>query len=118
MISIVKKTLETYLRDKRVVTRADLSSEDIVFESKKDAIFVTLYLDNKIIASRGRIQCQKENSLQECIDLTLQCLKDSRFSQELQNLDSLAKIKIRVDSFGSADRRILKNIAELDTKTE
>lgn len=88
------------------------------FTAQKDALFITLYFDKQVIASVGRIQCQKENSFQECIDLALLTLKDPRFSQNLQNPNELEKISIRVDVLGANARRMLKNVSELDTKKE
>ena len=71
-----------------------------------------------MIASSGRIACQKENSVFECIDNTLLCLKDERFSLALQTPESLDKIHIRIDTFTPQDRRVLQSIDELDTSRE
>jgi len=79
---------------------------------------VTLYHNGRVIASSGRIQCQKENSVFECIDNTLLCLKDPRFSAGLQNPESLADIHIRVDTFTTEDRRMIQNISELSVRDE
>jgi hypothetical protein len=71
-----------------------------------------------VIASSGRIVCQKENSVFECIDNTLLCLKDTRFPFSLQSLEKLQEIYIRIDIFSPQDRRILQDITELDTSRE
>jgi AMMECR1 domain-containing protein len=84
----------------------------------KDAVFVTLYYEGRVIASSGRIACKKENSLYECIDNTLLCLKDPRFSEEIQDINKLPEIHIRTDRFRPDNRRILRNISELDTTRE
>ncbi|MFZ2256327.1 MAG: hypothetical protein WAW59_07495 [Patescibacteria group bacterium] len=71
-----------------------------------------------MIASSGRIACQKENSVFECIDNTLLCLKDERFSLALQTPEALDKIHIRIDTFTPQDRRVLQSVDELDTSRE
>lgn len=116
MYNIVRKTLEVYLKEKRLVNQSELESTDLQFLAEKKAIFVTLYGENKVIASAGRIQPQKENSLNECIDIALNCLKDPRFSANLQNPESLSSLKIRVDSFSGTERKILKNISEISSE--
>ena len=118
MFKFVRKTLETYLREKRLLTQSDLTSEDLPYLNEKNAAFVTLYFQGKVIASQGRIQCKKENTLFECMDLTLACLKDSRFSENLQNLDALSQMQIRVDILKPDARRILKNFSELNVRDE
>lgn len=118
MFSLVRKTLEVYLREKRVITLSDIPQELMIFSSKKDAVFVTLYYQGKVIASSGRISCKKENSLFECIDNSLLCMKDPRFLAEIQNVEMLSEIHIRVDTFAPQNRRVLKSIDELDTARE
>jgi AMMECR1 domain-containing protein len=118
MHTLVRKTLETYLREQRVITLSDIDSSLLEHTKTKSAVFVTLYYQGKVIASSGRIQCKKENTLYECIDNTLMCLKDPRFTTEIQNPDTLGEIHIRVDIFSSQDRRVLQDISELDTRTE
>jgi len=118
MISLVRKTLDVYLRERRIITQSDFPSDIQIYLSSKDAIFVTLYHEWRVIASSGRIICQKENSVFECIDNTLLCLKDNRFAESLQNTDSLQSIYIRLDILAPQDRRILQSVEELDTSKE
>lgn len=113
MISLVKKTLEIYLRERRVITSAEYGAENVAYMSQKNAVFVTLYFQWKVIASQGRITCKQENSLLECIDLTLSCLKDPRFSANFQNPELISQISVRIDAFDNSMRRQLKNISEL-----
>jgi AMMECR1 domain-containing protein len=117
-VSLVRKTLEIYLRENRIITQSDFPAEALSFTSTKDAVFVTLYHEWRVIASSGRIQCKKENTIFECIDNTLLCLKDARFAPSLQTPDALEKIHIRVDRFGMQNRRILESIENLDIRTE
>lgn len=118
MYQLVKKTLEAFINEKRIITQSDLSGDMQEFANKKDAVFVTLYFEWRVIASSGRIQCQKENSIYECIDNTLLCLKDPRFSENLQSSENLANIHVRVDLFGHENRRMLQKINELNIRDE
>jgi AMMECR1 domain-containing protein len=118
MYQLVRKTLETYLSEQRVITLSDFPAELSPLWSRKDAIFVTLYFEGKVIASSGRIACQKENTLYECVDNTLLCLKDPRFTASIASKDKLSDIHIRTDRFGPEGRRILRSIDELDTTRE
>lgn len=118
MHTLVRKTLDTYLREKRVITQADIPPEVIPFLTQKDAVFVTLYHNGRVIASSGRIQAQKDNTVYECIDNTLLCLKDPRFEASLQDPEKLKDVHIRVDTFGSADRRMIPRIGELNVREE
>lgn len=114
MYNIALKTLEIYIRDKRLATHSDMNAEDLAFLSEKKAVFVTISSAGKVVASAGRIQPQKENSLAECIDIALHCLKDPRFSANINNPDSLRDLQIRVDTFANTDRKMLKNISEIE----
>lgn len=118
MYTLVRKILEIYLRENRVITLSDIEGSLLEHTKTKMSVFVTLYYQGKVIASSGRIQCKKENTLYECIDNTLLCLKDPRFALEVQNPEKLADIRIRVDRFSPSDRRILRNIDELNTRDE
>jgi len=116
--ALARKTLEIYLREKRIITQSEFGEGAIQYTSLKEAIFVTLYHEWRVIASSGRIQCKKENSLFECIDNALLCLKDERFAPSLQNPDALEKIHIRIDRFGPEKRRVLESIESLDIRSE
>lgn len=118
MYTLVRKILEIYLRENRVITLSDIEGALLEHTKTKMSVFVTLYYQGKVIASSGRIQCKKENTLYECIDNALLCLKDPRFALEVQNPEKLSDIRIRVDRFGPSDRRILRNIDELNTRDE
>lgn len=118
MISLVRKTLDVYLREKRVITQSEFPADIARFFERKEAVFITLYFEGRVIASSGRIACQKENSVYECIDNTLLCLKDERFSGSLQTLESLENIHIRIDLFGPQHRRVLQSIDDLDPSRE
>lgn len=118
MISLVRKTLEIYLQEKRVITQSDFPADIATYLTRRDAVFVTLYHDSRVIASSGRIACTKENSVYECIDNTLLCLKDPRFAPALQTPEILSSIYIRIDVTTPSDRRVLQNIDELNPANE
>lgn len=117
-VTLVRKTLEIYLREQRIITQSEFPSESLEWANIKESIFVTLYFEGRVIASSGRIQCVKENSIFECIDNTLLCLKDSRFAPALQTPDALSKISIRVDRFGPQNRRVIQSLDTLDIRKE
>lgn len=118
MYSLVRKTLETYINEKRLITQSDIPTDVLPMMSQKDSVFVTLYYNGRVIASSGRIQCQKENTVYECIDNTMFCLKDPRFSLSLQSSGNLMNIRVRVDVLSSGDRRMIQNISELSVRDE
>lgn len=118
MHQLVKKTLESFINDKKILASSDIPEEFKSFSSTKEAVFVSLYHNGRVIASSGRIQCQKENTLYECIDNTLLCLKDPRFNSSLQSSENLANIHIRVDLFWHENRRMIQKISELSIRDE
>jgi AMMECR1 domain-containing protein len=118
MHQLVRKTLETYINEKRIITQGDIPADMLPLMSTRQSVFVTLYMDGRVIASSGRIQCQKENTVYEAIDATMLCLKDSRFASSLQSPENLAKIHIRVDTFSPEDRRMIQSASEMSTRDE
>lgn len=86
--------------------------------STRQSVFVTLYMDGRVIASSGRIQCQKENTVYEAIDATMLCLKDIRFATNMQSSENISNIHIRVDLFAPEDRRMIQSSSELNIRDE
>lgn len=43
MQNIVKKTLEIYLREKRIITQSELTTDEVAYINDKNPLFVTLY---------------------------------------------------------------------------
>lgn len=118
MHKIARRIMETYLKEKKILTIEELGLAGSEHEKSKNLIFVTLYKNGSVIASSGRIHLKKPNTLFELIENSLFCLRDPRFAEAVKNPDELANIKIRVDMVRPEGRRILANIAELDTKRE
>ncbi len=118
MQELVRKTLEIYLREKRIIVLSEIPASVSQFSKTKDAVFVTLYFQGSVIASSGRIQCRKDTTVFECIDNTLLCLKDPRFTSALQTPEQLEEIHIRVDILSTVNRRILQKKEDFDIKNE
>ena len=118
MYKLVRKTLETYINEKRIITQSDIPTDLLSMMSTRQSVFVTLYMDGRVIASSGRIQCQKENTIYETIDVTMLCLKDSRFVSSLQSPENLLNIHIRVDTFSPEDRRMIQSATEMSVRDE
>ncbi len=118
MYKLARKTLEIYIREKRIITLPDFPPELLAHMGTKEAVFVTLYYQGKVIASTGRITCKKENTLYECIDNTLLALKDPRFLEIIQTPEKLAEISIRTDRFSPENRRILQTIDDINITNE
>ena len=93
MHEVVRKTLQIYLRERRVLGHSDFPQDDLSYLNEKNAVFVTLYFGGKVIASQG-------------------------FAENLKNPDLLDQINIRVDTFAPSSRRILRNISELNVRDE
>lgn len=125
MHTIVRKILEVYINEKRIPTPNDIGMESTDEYLKKkstpaerDQVFVTLYANGKVIASSGRISAQKDTTFSECVDNTLLCLEDPRFSRETQDATTLKDIRIRTDIYRNSERRLLQEIDHLDTSRE
>jgi AMMECR1 domain-containing protein len=118
MHQLVRKTLETYINEKRIITQSDIPADMLALMSTRQSVFVTLYMDGRVIASAGRIQCQKENTVYEIVDATMLCLKDPRFASSLQSPEYLANLHIRVDTFSPEDRRMIQNASEMSVRDE
>lgn len=118
MQNFVRRALEVYLREHRILTESEFESDVLPFLNQKNAVFVTLYSGGKVIASQGRIQCQKKNTLYECLDLSLACLTEQRFQSVITSPEMLENVQIRVDLIPQNARRILQNISDLNIREE
>jgi AMMECR1 domain-containing protein len=107
MHKITRRIIETYLKDKKILTIEELGLSGNEHESTKNLVFVTLYKNGSIIASSGRIHLKKPNTLIELIENSLFCLRDTRFSEAVKNPDELANVQIRVDIIKPEGRRVL-----------
>lgn len=116
MNKITRKIIETYLNEKRIPTLEEL---EIVWSSDintKNLSFITLYKDGKVIASSGRINLKKPNTLAELIENTLFCLKDPRFIESVKNPAELKNVNFRVDIISPEQRKVINKLDEVDIK--
>ena len=54
----------------------------------------------------------------EVVDNTLLCLSDTRFTENLKNIQELPNLRVRVDHFIPEKRRIIESPDELDIARE
>ena len=113
-----RKIIETYLNEKKILSVPELGLAGSEYLDTKHLSFVTLYKDGKVIASSGRVHIKKENTVLELIENTLFCLKDERFIEAIKNPLELKNVKFRVDIITNAQRKVIKSIDEIDTKTD
>ncbi|MDD2516394.1 MAG: AMMECR1 domain-containing protein [Candidatus Gracilibacteria bacterium] len=120
MHTIAKRILETYIRDQKILTvpELDLDEEQKKYLETKDISFVTIFKNGKVVGSSGRIHIKRDNTILELIDNTLQTIKDERFSQEIKNVEDLGNITIRVDIISNIQRKVIKNLGQIDVKTD
>lgn len=102
MISIVKQTIEYFLRTWKKISIIDLKIENKNLLNEKINCFVTIYSKWEIRWSSGNITELKDNSVEEIIENTFSAIsKDSRFSP-LTNEES-DNLKIRIDKIVKRD---------------
>ena len=119
MLHTVARTLiETYLSEKKILSIPELGLAKSEYLDTKHLSFVTLYKDGKVIASSGRVHIKKENTILELIENTLFCLKDPRFIAAIKDPAELKRVNFRVDIITNAQRKVIKDLSEVDIKTD
>jgi len=113
-----RKIIETYLNEKKILSLPELALASSEYLDTKHLSFVTLYKDGKVIASSGRVHIKKENTILELIENTLFCLKDPRFIEAIKDPSELKNVNFRVDIITNAQRKVIKNLDEIDIKTD
>lgn len=105
MLSIVKQTIEHFLKTWKKISLVDLKIENKNLLNEKISCFVTIYKNWEIRWSAGNIKELKDNSIEELVENTFFAIsKDSRFSPiSAKEYDDL---KIRIDKI--TDRNLLK----------
>ncbi len=116
--SLVRKILTSYLGSTQIPSLEELGVLDHPDIHTKSVSFITLYRQGAVIASSGRISPKRENTILECIDNTLETLKDPRVMSSLSDVSSLDQIQIRVDIIRNEDRRIVSSFSEINPKEE
>lgn len=114
MHNIARKVIEIYLNEQKIPTIEELWVTSNEHNNTKHISFVTIYKDGKIIASSGRINIKKTNTLLELIENSLFCLKDPRFVAAIKNPLEIKNVKIRVDLIANNQRKIVEKINNID----
>lgn len=114
MHNIARKVVEIYLNEQKIPTIEELWLINNEHNSTKNISFVTLYKDGKVIASSGRINMKKANTLLELIENSLFCLKDSRFVWTIKNPLEIRNVKFRVDLVSNNQRKVVEKISDID----
>ncbi|MCK9272887.1 AMMECR1 domain-containing protein [Candidatus Gracilibacteria bacterium] len=113
---IAKKVIEIYLNEKKIPTLDELGISKHPDLNTKNLSFVTLYKDGKVIASSGRINLKKPNTIAELIENSLFCLKDPRFIEAIKNPAEINNVNFRVDIITPSQREVINKIDEVDIK--
>ena len=112
--TIARRVLESYVRDKKILSIDDLGlSEDPCIE-RRDLVWVTIYRDGEVVASSGRVALKKANPALELIENTLLCLKDPRFAEYVHSASNLSNLLFRVDMIPPEGRRIVPTADEIE----
>lgn len=115
----VRKAITTYIAEKRFLTVEECPNDDIKnYSTSTDLVWVTLYRDGEVIASRGRVKLRKPSSLLEAVDLSIEALQDPRFAQSVKAPSEISEVKIRVDTIATTQRRIIKAPSEIEIGSE
>lgn len=113
-----RKTLVTYLSESRVPAISEVGLAESEYARTKDAAFVTIYKDGKVVASSGRLHPKQDNTAKELMENALLCLRDPRIAGAVASVDDLARVRIRTDVLPASRRRVLQNVSELDIQKE
>lgn len=75
-------------------------------------MFVTLYDQNTVVASAGRLY-PMSNSAEELLQSTIHAIEDPRFESYKNNPEKIQSITVRIDTFEDSDRRLLHHPDDL-----
>ncbi|MDD2565332.1 MAG: AMMECR1 domain-containing protein [Candidatus Gracilibacteria bacterium] len=114
MHKVAKKVIEMYLNEQKIPTVEELNLLTHEHSGTKNISFVTLYKDGKVIASSGRVNIKKANTILELIENALFCLKDPRFVEAIKNPLEIKNVKFRVDLISNNQRKVVNNLDEID----
>lgn len=114
MNKMARNALDFFLKTQNIPTIEDIGEQFNKLLETKHISFVTMYLDGRVVASSGRINIKRPNTILELIENTLFCLKDPRFVESVKNPDELKKVKFRVDIVRNEQRKIVNSLQEVD----
>lgn len=112
-----RKILETYVKERKIITVEELDLPDETKKSKHLA-FVTLYYNGEVIASSGRVHLKRENTALELTENTLSCLQDPRFAKAIANPEELQNVQIRVDIITPENRKLVTDTKTIDIRKQ
>jgi AMMECR1 domain-containing protein len=118
MDKVVRKVINTYLKEQKILSIEELSLSTSEYLNKKFCSFVTLYKDWNVIASSWRINLKKSNTILELIENALFCLKDDRFIEKVKTPDDIKDVYIRVDFISPEWRKVINNIKDIDNEID
>lgn len=119
MNTLAKKALAFFLAHKRSPSPEELGAESHPLAATKHLVFVTFYKDGRIVASSGRVEPKKPNTIAECADNATLCAQDKRFAAAgITKPGDVENLRCRVDVIDKTHRRMVKNASEVDTLRE
>jgi AMMECR1 domain-containing protein len=118
MQKLVRSIIQSVLFENKAPSIEELVKIPVQIPEKVLPTFVTIYDNEVIIASVGRLYPIKPSFLEELVDNTEQALKDPRFSEYASNPEKARNLRYRVDTFDTNSRRILHHPDDIDAKNE
>lgn len=119
MNTIAKKALAFFLAHQRAPTPEELGAQAHPLAASKHLAFVTFYKNGAVVASSGRVEPKKPNTVAECADNAALCAQDPRFAAAgLSKPGDADALRCRVDVIDKANRRMVKSAAEVDALRE
>ena len=117
MHTLIKKILESYLFEKKIVQSKDIDTGEPLLQEKLP-IFITAYDGETVVGSAGKIYPTQEKAIEELIENTILMTKDERYTTYMENPEKARILRYRVDVFRDSDRRLLHHPDDLNTATE
>ncbi len=118
MQRLVRTIVQSILFEKKSPAIEELQKIPVQLPEKVLPVFVTIYDNNVIIGSSGRLYPTKESFLEELIDNTEHALQDARCEAYRNNPEKTRNLTYRVDTFDTNSRRMLHHPDDIDPKTE
>ncbi len=118
MQKLVRSIIQSVLFEKQAPSLEELKKIPVQIPEKVLPTFVTLYDNETIIGSAGRLYPIKESFLEELIDNTEQALHDPRCAEYCSNPEKARNLRYRVDTFDTNSRRMLHHPDDIDIKNE
>jgi len=118
MQRLVRSIVQSVLFEHTSPSIEELKKISVQIPEKVLPSFVTIYDNETIIGSAGRLYPIKESFLEELIDNTQKALQDKRFESYHDNPEKTRNLRYRVDTFDTESRRMLHHPDDIDIKIE